>query len=116
MNESRPQSVLFWFHVKPAPSPGSAHRVAHVSPAVPVVAIGFTELVQYTARGSCRLKQMHLPRSSAAGGLPSHRARRTRREAFSGHAAAASGWSSPATAHDVPASGEGEAIASHPAN
>lgn len=62
MNERRPQPALFWFHVKPAPSPGSAHRVAHASPAVPVVAIGFTELVQYTARGSCRLKQMHLPR------------------------------------------------------
>lgn len=62
MNESRPQLVLFRFHVKPALSPGSAHHVAHASPAVHVVAIGFTELVQYTARGSCRLKQMHLQR------------------------------------------------------
>lgn len=62
MNESRPQPVLFWFHVKPALSPGSAHHVAHASPAVHVVAIGFTELVQHTARDSCRLKQMHLPR------------------------------------------------------
>ena len=49
--------------------------------------------------------------SSAAGGLPSHRARRTHREVSSGHTAATSGWSSPATAHDVPGSGEGEAIA-----
>ena len=62
MNESRPQPVLFWFHVKPALRPGSAHHVARASPAVHVVAIGFTELVQHTARGSCRLKQMHLPR------------------------------------------------------
>ena len=110
MNESRPQPVLFWFHVKPALSPGSAHHVAHASPAVHVVAIGFTELVQHTARGSYRLKQKPTT-SSAAGGLPSHRARRTHREVSSGHTAATSGWSSPAKAHDVPGSGEGEAIA-----
>lgn len=108
-------TLHLWFHVKPAPAPGECHHADHVSPAVHVVAIGFTELVQYTTRGTCRLKQMHLPHSSVAGGLPSHRARPTHREVSSSHTAATSGWSSPATARDVPASGEGEAIASHPA-
>ena len=73
MNECRPQPVLFWFHVKLALSPGSAHHVAHVSPAVHVVAIGFAELLQQTARDLPRPKQMYLPRSSAAavGRIPS---------------------------------------------
>lgn len=114
MNESRPQPVLFRFHVKPAPAPGERRHTVHVSPEAHIVAIRFAVYLQRAALGTPRPKPMHLPRSStAAGRLPPHRARPTQRKTATGHRESASGWSSRATACALPASGKGEGITSH---
>lgn len=116
MNESRPQPVLFRFHVKPAPAPGERRHTVHVSPEAHIVAIRFAGYLQRAALGPPRPKPMHLPRSStAAGHLPPHRARPTQRKTATGHRESASGWSSRATAYALPASEKGEAITSQPA-
>ena len=117
MNESRPQPVLFRFHVKPAPSPGERRHTVHVSPEAHIVAIRFAVYLQRAALGPPRPKPMHLPRSStAAGRLPPHRARPTQWKTATGHRESASGWSSRATAYALPASEKGEAITSQPAD
>ena len=115
MNESRPQPVLFRFHVKPAPAPGERRHTVHVSPEAHIVAIRFAVYLQRAALGLPRPKPMHLPRSStAAGRLPPHQARPTQRETATGHRESASGWSSRATAYALPASEKEEAITSQP--
>lgn len=116
MNESRPQPVLFRFHVKPAPAPGERRHTVHVSPEAHIVAVRFAVYLQRAVLGPPRPKPMHLPRSStAAGRLPPHRARPTQRKTATGHRESASGWSSRATAYALPASEKGEAITSQPA-
>ena len=104
MNESRPQPVLFRFHVKPAPAPpGERRHTVHVSPEAHIVAIRFAVYLQRAALGPPRPKPMHLPGSStAAGRLPPHRARPTQRKTATGHRESASGWSSRATAYALP--------------
>ena len=115
MSESRPQPVLFRFHVKPAPAPGERRHAVHVSPEAHIVAIRFAVYLQRAALGPPRPKPMHLPRSStAAGRLPPHRARPPQRETATGHGESASGWSSRATASALPASEEGEDTTSRP--
>ena len=115
MSESRPQPVLFRFHVKPAPAPGERRHTVHVSPEAHIVAIRFAVYLQRAALGPPRPKPMHLPRSStAAGRLPPHRARPTQRKTATGHRESASGWSSRATAYALPASEKEEAITSQP--
>lgn len=73
MNESRPQPVLFRFHVKPAPAPGERRHAVHVSPEAHIVAVRFAVYLQRAALGPSHPKQMYLPRSSAApvGYIPS---------------------------------------------
>lgn len=81
MIESRLESALFWFHVKPAHSHRKTlNHATHASPAVHVVVIGFAVLLRYTELDQRQPKQMYLPRSSASTVcLPSHRAPRTQR-------------------------------------
>ena len=87
--------------------PGRAHHICPFSPAVHVVTLGFAVLPQCTALDQHLPKQPYLPHSSiSAQCLPSLRTRRTRRPTSSIHAAAASGSSSRATAHDGSTSGK----------
>ena len=115
MNESRLQTVLSLFHVKPAPAPRNGCHAAHASPEAHVVTIGFAVLLQPTALDLSRPKRIYLPRSSAAAvrRIPSGTTNST--GAATGRWDAASGRFSRATAYDLPASGKEEAIASHPA-
>ena len=115
MNESRFQTVLSLFHVKPAPAPEKRPPYRSRQSGAHVVTIGLAVLLQQTALDLSRPRRMYLPRHSAAAvrRIPSGTTNST--GAATGRWDAASGCFSRAAAYDLPASGKGEAIASHPA-
>ena len=73
MNESRFQTVLSLFHVKPAPAPEKRPPYRSRQSGAHVVTIGLAVLLQQTALDLSRSKRIYLPRSSAAavGRIPS---------------------------------------------